>query len=359
MYQVTIRPYWELRTADGTLLPARLIELLLAVHATGSLAAAARRVGLSYRYAWGLLREARGLFGVPLLRSTRGRGARLTALGERLVWADNRIVARLSPTLDSLATEIETELARAMAIDAAPLRLHASHGFGVETLRRAMAAADCPLDLKYRSPDDALQALRSGACDMAGLHLPVGELEAELMHHYRDQLDPERDRIVHLAMRRQGLVLAPGNPKGLRVLSDLLRDDVRFIHRQPGSGTRLLLQCMLGRQGIAIGAIHGCDVEELTHAAVAAYVASGLADVGFGLEPPARRYGLDFLPMVTEQYFFLCREDDLDRDRVATLIELLRDPAFRHELGLLPGYDASYCGVVQTLPEAFASLADG
>lgn len=356
MYKVEIRPHWTVQTVDGRALPPRLVDLLLAIHATGSLAAASRQVGLSYRYAWGLLRQAHALFGMPLLRATRGRGARLTALGERLVWADNRIAARLSPMLDSLATELETELARTLTGEGAPLRLHASHGFGVETLRRTMAAHEQPLDLKYRSPDDALTALRAGACDLAGLHLPIGALEAELLRHYRDRLDPADHRVIHLAMRRQGLVVAPGNPKRLRVLSDLLREDVRFIHRQPGSGTRLLLECMLAREGLPINAIRGCDVEELTHAAVAAYVASGLADVGLALEPPARRYGLDFVPMVTEHYFFLCHARTLASGQLEPVLALLRSEGFRHELGQLPGYDPSNCGTVQILGDAFASL---
>jgi molybdate transport repressor ModE-like protein len=357
MYKVEIRPQWTLQTVDGQILPPRLIDLLLAVHETGSLAAASRSADLSYRYAWGILRQAQTLFGQPLLRSTRGRGARLTALGERLVWADNRIAARLSPMLDSLATELEAELSRVLATEATPLRLHASHGFGVEMLRKTLAAAEQPLDLKYRSPDDALTALRAGACDLAGLHLPIGGLEGELLRHYQDRLDDTNDRVIHLAMRRQGLVVAPGNPKHLRVLSDLLRDDVRFIHRQPGSGTRLLLECMLAREDLPLSAIHGCDVEELTHAAVAAYVASGLADVGLALEPPARRYGLDFIPMITEHYFFLCQESALHTGQLQPILELLRSDGFRHELGQLPGYDPSYCGTVQTLGDAFPSMA--
>lgn len=352
MFKVTIVPQWQVVAADGGQLPPRLIPLLVAVHETGSLAAACRQVGLSYRYAWGVLREARALFGVPLLRSERGRGARLTVLGERLVWADSRIAARLSPTLDSLATELEAEIERSTALDAAPLRLHASHGFGVETLRRAMAAAELPLDLKYRSPDDALAALRAGACDLAGVHLPLGELQDELLAHYRGQLDLSGDRVLNLARRRQGLIVAPGNPKRIHVPSDLLRDDVRFIHRQPGSGTRLLLEIMLARQRIALSSIHGCDVEELTHAAVAAYVASGLADAGFGLEPPARRYGLDFLPMVTERYFFIGTEAALASPQVEAMVALLRDDGFRRQLAELPGYDPSDCGTVQTLPQA-------
>jgi molybdate transport repressor ModE-like protein len=355
MYKVRIHPRWELENAAGTRLPAHLVDLLVAVRGSGSLAAAARKVGLSYRYAWGQLQDARAVFGQPLLRMTRGRGARLTAIGERLVWADNRIAARLSPMLDSLATELEAELVRAVSAHASPLRIHASHGFGVETLRRCMAEAELPLDLKYRSPDDALMALRSGACDVAGLHLPIGDLEPALFAHYRDRLDLADDRVIHLAMRRQGLVLAPGNPLGIETLQDLQRPEIRMIQRQPGSGTRLLLEAMLARHAIDFEAIRACDVEELTHAAVAAYVASGLADVGFALEPPARKYGLDFFPLVTEHYFFLCHDDVLASGRLAELLALLRSDGFRRALGLLPGYDPSYCGRVQTLPEAFAA----
>lgn len=355
MYKVRIQPQWGLESASGAKLPSHLVPLLIAVRGTGSLAAAAREVGLSYRYAWGQLQDAREVFGQPLLRMTRGRGARLTPIGERLVWADNRIAARLSPMLDSLATELEAELERTVSAHATPLRIHASHGFGVETLRRCMADGELPLDLKYRSPDDALAALRTGACDIAGLHLPIGDLEPALFAHYLDRLDLEHDRVIHLAMRRQGLVLAPGNPLRIETLQDLERPDIRMIHRQPGSGTRLLLEAMLARHGIALERIRACDVEELTHAAVAAYVASGLADVGFALEPPARKYGLDFFPLITEHYFFLCHSDVLDAGRLVDLLALLRSDRFRRELGLLPGYDPSYCGNVRTLREAFAS----
>jgi len=353
MYKVRIRPRWELESATGERLPPHLLELLVAVRATGSLAAAARKVDLSYRYAWGQLQDAAAVFGQPLLRMTRGRGARLTPIGERLVWADSRIAARLSPTLDSLATELEAELERIVSAQSTPLRIHASHGFGVETLRRAMAETGLPLDLKYRSPEDALVALRSGACDIAGLHLPIGDLEPALFAHYRDRLDLDADRVIHLAMRRQGLVLAAGNPRGIHALQDLERPDIRMIHRQPGSGTRLLLETMLARHGIAFERIRACDVEELTHAAVSAYVASGLADVGFALEPPARKYGLEFFPLVTEHYFFLCHNDVLESGRITELLALLRSDGFRRDLGLLPGYDPSYCGRVQTLAEAF------
>lgn len=359
MYKVTLRPAWDVQTAQGRSLPPRLVELLVAVHGNASLAAACRQVGLSYRYAWGLLQQGEAMFGVPLVRAARGRGAALSPLGERLVWADRRIAARLSPTLDSLAAELESELERSLSLHAAPVRLQASHGFGVEALRRAMAAGDRPLDLKYRSPDEALTALRAGACELGGLHLPIGELQAPVLAHYRDRLRPRTDRVVHLAMRRQGLVVVPGNPRGIHGVADLVRGDVRFIHRQPGSGTRLLLECLLQREGLSSADVAGVGMEELTHAAVAANVASGLADVGLALEPPARRYGLDFIPLATEQYFFLCDGAGLEGGRIDGVLEILRDPAFRRELALIPGYDPSFCGVVQSLEEAFPTMRDG
>ncbi len=355
MFKVRIQPHWTLHAADGRPLPAKLVELLRGIHATGSLAAACRDLGLSYRYAWGLLQQARALFGAPLLRMSRGRGARLTALGERLVRADQRIAARLAPTLDSLASEVEVELERALSTQAAPPRVHAAHGFAVETLRRFLDLAGAPVELKYRSPDDALSALRGDDCDLAGVPLPVGELERDILAHYADRIDPAGDRVLHLATRSIGLILAPGNPRRIGGLEDLLREDVRFIHRQPGSGARLLLERMLARRGHRIEQVRGCGIEELTHAAVAAYVASGMADAGFGLETPARRYGLEFVPMARERYFFLVRASTLEAPALAEVLSILRSDGFRRELGQLPGYDAGRCGQVQGLGEAFAS----
>lgn len=355
MFKVLIEPKWTLHAADGRPLPSRLIDLLLGVHATGSLAAACRDLGLSYRYAWGLLQSSRSLFGAPLLRMTRGRGARLTALGERLVWADQRIAARLAPTLDSLASEVEVELERALSAQSAPPRLHAAHGFAVETLRRFLDEAGMAVDLKYRSPGEALAALRADECDLAGVHMPIGEFEREILAHYAERIDPLHDRVLHLATRRIGLIVAPGNPRRIDALADLLREDVRFIHRQPGSGARLLLERMLARQGHRIGDVRGCGIDELTHAAVAAYVASGMADAGFGLETPARRYGLEFVPIASEHYFFLVRAQTLAAPALAALLAILRSERFRRELGLLPGYDADRCGTVQTVDEAFAA----
>ena len=101
MFKVAIDAHWQLRKQDGTPLVPRLTALLVGIQQTGTLAAACRSAGLTYRYAWGLLRDGERAFGHSLVASQRGRGAKLTPLGERLAWADQRIAARLAPLLDS------------------------------------------------------------------------------------------------------------------------------------------------------------------------------------------------------------------------------------------------------------------
>ena len=349
--RVSIRPTWTIQDADGPALPLRLIELLVQVHATGSLSTAARALGLSYRHAWDLVRQGEAQFRAPLLHTARGRGSTLTELGEKIVWADHRIVARLKPVLDSLASELSAEIGRALRAGTAPLRVHASHGFAVELLIERMTQRGLPVELTYGSSSAAAAALHDGDCDVAGLHVPIGTLQEPALAHYARWLSGEDLTVVDLAVRRQGLMVRAGNPKGLRTLGDLARSDVRFVNRQAGSGTRLLLEGLLHEQGVEPARILGFEQFEYTHAAVAAYVASGMADAGFGLEPPARRFGLDFVPLATERYFLLCRTDVLGTPAVAALLETLG--ALRDALAALPGYDASIAGRLSTLEEAF------
>ncbi|HKY91231.1 MAG TPA: substrate-binding domain-containing protein [Nevskiaceae bacterium] len=356
MFKIAIRPEWQIERGGKPLLP-RVVELLVGIHETGTLAAACGQMGLSYRYAWGLLREGHRAFGVPLVKSARGRGATLTPLGEKLVWADRRIAARLSPLFDSLASELEVEVERALTDAQGILRMQASHGFAVETLRAWFVRHDLPLDLKYRTSFEAFAALVGGECDLAGVHVPVGEFQAPVLKHYARWLKPDTQRLVLLATRRQGLMVAPGNPLRIQRLRDLVRDEVRFVNRQIGSGTRVLLDLMLQKEGIEPARVHGFDNSEFTHASVAAYVASGMADVGFGVETPASRFGLDFLPMATERYFFVCEAAWLESKTMARVIAELRSPAFRRAINALPGYDGTHCGQVLKVRDAFPGLA--
>ena len=114
-HAVTIKPHWSWGPPAAQALVPRLVELLLRVRQDGSLLAACRRAGISYRHAWGLVRQGEALFGAPLLHMERGKGSRLSPLGEKLVWAERRIETRLAPLLGSLALELEQEIDKALA----------------------------------------------------------------------------------------------------------------------------------------------------------------------------------------------------------------------------------------------------
>lgn len=361
MLKVHIRPHWEIRfNADPPLDTATLLALLLGIHDSGSIADAARNVGLSYRYAWGVLREAEALFGEPLLATGRGRGTRLTPLAEKLVWADRRIAARLSPTLDSLASELESELDKVRTIRRGPglrtVRIDASHGFAVAALTGFLEQIELPVELRYRTSSDAVAALARRECDLAGFHVPEGEFETRAANWYLRWLDPRHHCLVHIAGREQGLLIAPGNPFGIQGLADLTQPDLRFVNRQAGSGTRMLLEMMLAARGIVPESIHGWNTAELTHSAVAAYIASGMADVGIGLRIAAEQFKLGFIPLAHERYFFALHNDALEDGLMARLLAVLREPGYHQRVAALPGYDATHTGRIEALDEAFPVL---
>jgi molybdate transport repressor ModE-like protein len=357
MLKVHIRPHWEISFhSEPPLDTAALLGLLLGIHESGAIAQAARTVGLSYRYAWGLLHEAERLFGEKLIDSGRGRGTQLTPLAQKLVWADHRIAARLSPTLESLASELESELSKLTVGALRTIRIDASHGFAVAALTGHLNKIELPVELRYRSCGDALAALARGECDLAGFHAPEGLFEQRTMAHYLRWIDPDKHALVHIARREQGLMVANGNPLALRGLADLARDGVRFVNRQAGSGTRMLLEMMLQEAGIAPESINGYNSTEFTHSAVAAYIASGMGDVGLGVRPAAARFGLDFIELARERYFFALRRDALDEPLMRQLVGILQKDVYHQMVDALPGYDATDTGKIEGVREAFVAL---
>jgi molybdate transport repressor ModE-like protein len=362
MNKVTIKPHWSIQR-DSELaaeltgsLPNRVIDVLTHVHELGSVAQACKALNMSYRHAWELIRQGDTFFGQPLMLLERGRGSSLTPLGEKLVWADRRIAARLSPALDSLASELSAELDKLLAPSPDNLRIEASHGFAVQTLHNLLSVQKVAHEIKYCASQEALAALKAGDCQLAGFHIPIGEFEAACVKHFLPWLDLTNHRVIQVATRRQGLIVAAHNPKKIYELQDLARADVRFINRQTGSGTRYLLDLMLKQAGIDAAQIKGYEHSELTHAAVAAFVASDMADAAYGIETPARQFNLEFVPIQTERYFFLCDANSLTTDSVQSLLKTLQSEAFKRAVDALPGYDAKLAGQVLSLQEGFVSL---
>ncbi|MDP2162836.1 MAG: substrate-binding domain-containing protein [Hydrogenophaga sp.] len=356
MLRITLQPQWHIGHEGAEALNANtLLQLLAAVQSSGSIAQAGREVGLSYRHAWGLLQQAETLLGQPLLTRGRGRGSALTALGQQLIWADTRIGARLQPLLESLAAELEGALGRVRHQTHPVPRLHASHGFAVAALREQLATRRVAVELRYRNSLEAVAALAQGDCDLAGFHVPLGEFQHAAAQRYLQLLRPGTHQLVHLAVRTQGLFVAPGNPLGIRGLDDLKRRDLRFVNRPEGSGTRVLTELLLERHGIAPRQVSGFENTELTHAAVAAFVASGMADVGMGVQTAAHRFGLHFIPLLKERYFFALPTEALARAEIQPLLAVLQSPAFVSRVASLKGYEAAGTGQVLTLEDAFPS----
>jgi molybdate transport repressor ModE-like protein len=354
MYKVQIRPRWEISIDSAPPLDTdALLGLLLAVEDTGSIAQAARRTRLSYRYAWGLLRDAERQFGEALLATARGRGAQLTPFAQKLVWADRRIAARLSPTLDSLASELESELGKMASEKLRTIRMDASHGFAVAALMEPLGRIALPVELRYRNSADAVAALARRECDLAGFHVPTGEFEQPTRAWYQRWLDPAQHCLVQVAGRHQGLFVARGNPLGVQALPDLTRSTVRFVNRQAGSGTRMLFEMMLNKAGVASCDIAGFNSAEFTHSAVAAYIASGMADVGIGVQTAAERFNLDFIPLVRERYYFALSIAALEDPLMRQLLAVLRQPGYHAIVNALPGYDAADTGKIFALDAAF------
>ncbi len=330
-----------------------LIALLDAIQRHGSISGAARHSGLSYRHVWGELKRWERELGHTLVVWTKGQPATLAPFGSKLLWAERRAQARLAPQLDALRAELERAFAVAFDEDAAVIEVAASHDEALRSLRTwAAQHSKLHLDIRFSGSVAALSALNEGRAIVAGFHAlthaRVGSLTARA---YRPMLEPGRHKLIGFATRRQGLMVAAGNPLGLAQLRDLARRGVRFVNREPGTGTRLVLEELLADAGIAPEAIDGHERVEPSHRAVAEAVASGSADAAFGIEAAARGRGLDFLPLAEEHYFLATLAEHLERAPLLALRVALASPQWQVQLSALPGYAPHRSGEVLSLTE--------
>ncbi len=188
---------------------------------------------------------------------------------------------------------------------------------------------------------DGLVNLRQGLCQISGSHLleENGEYNTSFVRH----LFPDRDvELITLAYRTQGLMVSSGNPKTIKDISDVARPMVRFVNRNPGSGTRLWLDAQLRNLKIPAETIRGYDRVVKTHSEAASLIESGKADVSLGLQAAAHQHGLDFIPLFEERYdLVLPRENE---KTLLPLLDYLQTVAFRNELNSLTGYNSAHSG---------------
>ena len=309
-----------------------LLRLLDALSRTDSLRSAAQATELSYRHAWGLLGAGARALGAPIVDMQRGRGARLTPLGHRLLEADAHVRSTLEGQFEKLRGEVRAMLDAAVPGRQPRVILRASHDLALPELAR-LCGPQLQVEIVFRGADECLASLARGECDLAGFHvadaLPRAAAAAAALGRW---LDPRKHQLVHFVAREQGIIVRPG--ARIRGVHDLARTGVRFINRAPGSATH-----------------------ENLDLAIAAAVSGGRADAGFGLRAAAARYSLDFVPLATERYYLAAARRSLREPAMQVLVAVLRGREFGECVARFPGYDASRAGARETLSAALGWLA--
>ena len=325
-----------------------LFALLGALHDGGSVSAAAQVLGLSYRHVWGELKRWEAQFGRDLVVWSKGQRALLTPFGEKLLWAERRAQARLAPQIEALRMELERAFADAFDDRVDVLSIAASHDQALPLLRELALAEQLHLDVDFCGSLDALRALDSGRCQLAGFHVLDGVSRGSASAHaYRARLKPGHHKLIGFAQRSQGLIVASGNPQGIVSLRSLHDPRLRWVGRPEGTGTRVLLEELAAQRGLPLP--ESFAITEPSHVAAAQAVASGAADVAFGLEAAARAAGLDFVPLARERYFLVALKSTLELPAVQRLVALLGSAAWAQTLAALPGYQATEPGAVLPL----------
>ncbi|MGH8248002.1 MAG: substrate-binding domain-containing protein [Gammaproteobacteria bacterium] len=324
----------------------KLFHLLEALRADGTLVRAAESASVSYRHAWGLLRRWENRFHLSLVEMRRGRGngARLSEFGDRLLLARSNVQERIGRELGRLGEQLSMEIAEMNRAGAGRMvRIAASHGMAVahlvDLLRRE---AKFDVRLQTRGSIESLKLLARGECSVAGFHFPEERIRKALAPFYQPWLRRDRLMVLRVATRQQGLMTPRDDPRGIAALGDLAKPSVRFVNRQPDSGTRAIFDGLLRDAGIDHRQIQGYEKEEFTHLAVAAMVAGGAADAGFGIEAAAAEFNLRFVPILREGYYVALPRESLEL--TSTVRRILESAEFKERVRTHPGYDASAAG---------------
>lgn len=297
------------------------------------------------------LRVKLGRVGEKMVATPVQRGAGVIM---SLVRADGMVrIPRFSEGLDA-GSDVDVELLRPLAEVENTIVAIGSHDLTLDLmssfLRRLPAGLSPPsvnLSSSHVGSLGGLIALRRGEAHLAGSHLldeDTGEYNVSYIRRYLGDLPVA---LVNLVGRVQGLIVRPGNPMGIAALSDLLRRDISFVNRQRGSGTRVLLDYKLKELGTSPQELRGYEREEYSHLAVAAAVNGGSADVGLGILSAARALGLDFIPLLNEQYDLVIPLVHYESDLLRPLLDLLANPEFRKAVNDLGGYDTTNMGRLQ------------
>ena len=223
-----------------------------------------------------------------------------------------------------------------------------SHDNTLDVLANQMRVRDFRFSLSSSNVGSlgGLIALRNGYCHAAGSHLLDTDTGTYNVSYIKRYLPDLRVKLVNLVFRQQGLIVPRGNPKGISGIEDLAKNNITFVNRQAGSGTRILLDYRLAQLNIKPESIRGYDQDEFTHMSVAVSVLSGAADTGLGIYAAAKALKLDFVPIVTEEYDFVISEEFFEDEKIQLMLDVIRSDSFKELVNRLGGYDTSKTGTV-------------
>jgi putative molybdopterin biosynthesis protein len=351
-----LRYAFERGEQRGAAVDNPLFEILAAVLDSGSIRHAAQVLGCSYRYVWGSLKKWEEALGEPLIMWSQGQRGRPTQFAEKLLWAERRARTRLQPHIEALRNDLARVLSEARDQRHQLLTVRASHDIALPALQQhAARAADLHLELGFQGSVDALRALNDRQCLVAGFHVPALRGAAPVFAKaLKPLLKPGVHNLIGCSQRVQGLMVRHEHAQLVRTFPDVVRQGLRFVNRQRGSGTRMLIDHLMSEHSILPTALSGyLGRSEHTHVAVASCIASGAADAGIGVEAAALEFGLHFTPLAEETYFLACLKANVDDAAVQRLCKVLAGQGWSDILAALPGYQPSAsAGEVLVIDEA-------
>jgi len=328
--QIEVRPTLIVKTqADGksSVDLIWLAQLLKDIGRGSSLVIASKKSGTSYRGAWGKLNQVEDALGMPLLIRIKGHGSDLTEFGIFFIQFIEGMQAGYLKHDAHYHDILLKEIKKIQKAESLRWKFFSSS----DSLIQKAASEVSGIDLKIAGSGESLEKLLNNEAHLAGYH--VSDQKSSKAIYQR--LSKNDIQIYPVMKRTQGLIVKKGNPLHIRSIEDLLGKKVRFINRQIGSGTRLLLDTLLIEEGVDPAQINGYLAEEFTHSAVANAILAGKADVGLGVKNIALENGLGFVPLKDEIFFIAMNKEMAAQSESSKLIRKIRSAS-----GETPGYKA-------------------
>lgn len=289
------------------------------------------------------LRVSVGMVGDRTVAAPLSRGAGVIT---SLVRADGIVEIPAGIQGYAAGTNVQVRLYRSPEEIERTILVIGSHDLTLDLIAQQLATRSTRLSSASVGSLGGLVALQRGEAHVAGSHLLDPQTGEYNLSYIRKHLPKTKVVVVGLVRRWQGLILDAENPKGIENLEDLAREDVIFVNRQRGAGTRVLLDYQLAKQKLDPEVIQGYGREEFTHLAVAAAIATGRADCGLGIQAAAAALKLDFLPLFSEQYDLVIPVEHYQSRLLEPMLEVLSSDQFASEVDKLSGYELERPGEV-------------